>query len=37
MSKAKRGIKNSIILRDKCMKYNLTFIDTTYDRNKVFE
>ena len=35
--KAKKNIQKSKELQEKCKKYNLSFIDTTYNRNKVFE
>jgi len=35
-AKAKRGVENSIKIKEECEKYGLTFIDTSDDRNEIF-
>ena len=37
IAKAKRGIENSKIIKDKCEKYGLVFIDTAYNRDEIFK
>lgn len=37
ISKAKRGIENSKKLKAECEKYNLKFIDTTYNREEILK
>ena len=37
VAKAKRGIENSKIIKEKCEKYGLIFINTSYNRNEIFE
>ena len=37
IAKAKRGIENSKIVKDKCEKYGLVFIDTAYNRDETFK
>ena len=37
IAKAKRGIENSKIIKEKCEKYGLIFIDTTYNRDETFQ
>ena len=37
IAKAKRGIENSKMIKDKCEKYGLVFIDTAYNRDETFK
>ena len=37
IAKAKRGIENSKVIKDKCEKYGLVFIDTAYNRDETFK
>ena len=37
IAKAKRCIENSKIIKDKCEKYGLVFIDTAYNRDETFK
>lgn len=36
IEKAQRGIENSKRIMEECQKYKLTFIDTTYNRENIF-